>query len=42
MSKIKNMVKDVFKFMLVSERMNSQRCLAKDLDTTKTIVDPKK
>ena len=42
MSKIKNIVKDVFQFMLTSERINSQRCLAKEIDTTKTIVDPKK
>ena len=27
--------------MLISERMNSQKCIAKDLDTTKTIVDYK-
>lgn len=42
MSKIKNIVKDVFQFMLTSERINSQRCLSKEIDTTKTIVDPKK
>lgn len=41
MSKIKIIIQDIFQFMLTSERINSQRCLTKDLDTTKTILDPK-
>ncbi|WGX75102.1 hypothetical protein QJS64_13580 [Paraclostridium bifermentans] len=28
--------------LLVSERLNTQRCIAKDIDTTKTIIDQKK
>lgn len=33
--------KGVFSHLLVNERINSQRCVAKDLDTTKTIIDHK-
>ncbi|CEI71907.1 MULTISPECIES: hypothetical protein [Romboutsia] len=33
--------KNMVDTMLVSERINSQRCIGKDLDTTKTIIDPK-
>lgn len=40
-----NKIKDGFKawgsFVLVSERLNSQRCLCKDMDTTKTIIENK-
>ncbi len=35
----KDELKGIMDTMLVSERMNSQRCLAKDIDTTKTIID---
>ncbi|WP_042273542.1 hypothetical protein [[Clostridium] dakarense] len=32
-------LKDIVNMMLVSERVNSQRCVAKDIDTTKTIIE---
>ncbi|RDY23336.1 hypothetical protein CHF27_008805 [Romboutsia maritimum] len=41
-SDIENIIKelkDLVKMMLVSERVNSQRCVTKDIDTTKTIFD---
>ena len=41
LNKIKNSIKDVFNEMLVMERINSQRCLNQDLDTSKTILDHK-
>lgn len=41
MNKIKTIAKEVFSFILTSERINSQRCLCKDMDTTKTIIDNK-
>ncbi len=34
-----NELKGLVKMMLVSERINSQRCVAQDVDTTKTIID---
>ena len=34
-------LKDLSDFLLVNERINSQRCVAKDIDTTKTIIDKK-
>ncbi|AUN14749.1 Uncharacterised protein [[Clostridium] sordellii] len=37
----KDELKGIMDTMLVSERMNSQRCIAKDRDTTKTIIDRK-
>ncbi|WP_373600899.1 hypothetical protein [Paraclostridium bifermentans] len=37
----KDELKGIMDTMLVSERINSQRCLAKDIDTTKTIIDQK-
>lgn len=42
MSKIKIFLKGVTSCMLTSERINSQRCLAKDIDTTKTIIEHNK
>lgn len=42
MKKIKNTIMDIFQFMLTSERINSQRCVAQDIDTSKTILDTKK
>lgn len=39
MKNIKNTIIDIFHFMLVSERINSQRCLMNDLNTSKTILD---
>ncbi len=36
-----NELKGIVNEMLISERINSQRCIAKDLDTTKTIIDQK-
>ena len=38
---IKNLIKGIFSEMLVVERINSQRCLNQDLDTSKTILDHK-
>ncbi|WP_274541842.1 hypothetical protein [Romboutsia weinsteinii] len=38
---ISKTIKGVSKFILVNERINSQRCVAKNLDTTKTIFDNK-
>ena len=34
-------LKDLSKFLLTNERINSQRCVAQDIDTTKTIIDTK-
>ncbi len=36
-----NELKGIVNEMLISERINSQRCVAKELDTTKTIIDQK-
>ena len=36
---IKNDLSGILKTMLISERVNSQRCLNKDIDTTKTIIE---
>lgn len=41
MGKVVNILKGIGNFLLVSERLNSQRCIAKDIDTTKTIIDNK-
>ena len=41
LEKIKNLIKGSFNEMLVVERINSQRCLNEDLDTSKTILDHK-
>ncbi|MCR8746352.1 hypothetical protein [Romboutsia lituseburensis] len=38
---LKDELAGLLNVMLVSERMNSQRCIAKDVDTTKTIIDHK-
>ncbi|WP_455537956.1 hypothetical protein [Terrisporobacter sp.] len=42
LQKVVNEIKGILDTMLVSERINSQRCLNQDLDTTKTIIDHKK
>ncbi len=34
-------LKELSSFLLVNERINSQRCVAKDINTTKTIIDKK-
>lgn len=34
-------LKDLSKFLLVNERINSQRCVAQNIDTTKTIIENK-
>ncbi|WP_343348774.1 hypothetical protein [Terrisporobacter petrolearius] len=39
--KLATEIKGMYNMMLVSERINSQRCLNKDLDTSKTIIDHK-
>ncbi len=36
-----NSLKELSKFLLVNERINSQRCVAQDIDTTKTIIENK-
>ncbi|SCI11544.1 MULTISPECIES: hypothetical protein [unclassified Romboutsia] len=32
-------IKGISKYMLVNERINSQRCVAQNIDTTKTIIE---
>lgn len=39
MTKIKYILKGIGNFMLTCERINSQRCVANDIDTTKTILE---
>ena len=34
-------LKDLSSFLLCNERINSQRCVAQDIDTTKTIIENK-
>ena len=34
-------LKDLSSFLLCNERINSQRCVAQDIDTTKTIIEIK-
>lgn len=41
LNKIKNLSKGIKNYLLVNERINSQRCVAKNIDTTKTIIDHK-
>ncbi|HSQ88210.1 hypothetical protein [Romboutsia sp.] len=41
LTKLTNTLKGISNYLLVNERINSQRCLAKDIDTTKTIIDSK-
>lgn len=41
MRKILSTIKGISAFLLVNERINSQRCVAKDIDTTKTILECK-
>ena len=41
LTKLTNALKGISNYLLVNERINSQRCLAKDIDTTKTIIDSK-
>ena len=41
LKEFKNELKGIMDTMLVSERLNSQRCIAKDINTTKTIIEPK-
>lgn len=41
MAQIKEIFQGLIGQLLVSERTNTQRCIAKDLDTTKTIIDTK-
>lgn len=39
--KVIKSLKDLSKFILVNERINSQRCVAQNIDTTKTIIENK-
>lgn len=39
--KVLKSLKDLSKFLLVNERINSQRCVAQNIDTTKTIIENK-
>ena len=41
MKKIKNILLGISSFMLTNERINTQRCVAQDVDTTKTIIEYK-
>ena len=34
-------LKELSGFLLVNERINSQRCVAQDINTTKTIIESK-
>ncbi|MEF9992761.1 MAG: hypothetical protein RR765_11740 [Peptostreptococcaceae bacterium] len=40
-NKIIGALKNISRYLLVNERINSQRCVAKDIDTTKTILEAK-
>ncbi|MGL6106909.1 hypothetical protein [Romboutsia sp.] len=40
-NKITKALKGITNHLLVNERINSQRCVAKEIDTTKTIIDCK-
>lgn len=37
--KLMSTLKGVSKYILVNERINSQRCVAQNINTTKTIID---
>ena len=37
--RIMSTLKGVSKYILVNERINSQRCVAQNINTTKTIID---
>lgn len=39
MEKIITTIKGISKYILVNERINSQRCVAQNIDTTKTIIE---
>lgn len=39
MKKLLNVLKGISKYILVNERINSQRCVAQNIDTTKTIIE---
>ena len=39
--KVIKSLKDLSKFILVNERISSQRCVAQNVDTTKTIIENK-
>ena len=39
MQKIKTIIKGIGSYLLTCERINSQRCVAQDIDTTKTIIE---
>ena len=41
LNNLKDEMSNLLKMMLVSERINSQRCLNQNLDTSKTIIDHK-
>ncbi len=40
-NRIMTTVKGITNFLLVNERINSQRCVAENIDTTKTIIECK-
>lgn len=37
--RIMNTLKGISKYLLVNERINSQRCIAQNINTTKTIIE---
>lgn len=41
LNKLATTLKGISNYLLVNERINSQRCLGKDIDTTKTIIENK-
>lgn len=38
-NKIAKTIAGISRYLLVNERINSQRCVAQNIDTTKTIID---
>ena len=42
MKNLRNTLKTMASYLLTNERINTQRCLCKDMDTTATIIDHKK
>lgn len=42
MNKLKLALKDLSSFVLTNERINTQTCVAKGIDTSKTIFEHKK
>ena len=39
LEKVLKTIKAISNYILVNERINSQRCVAENIDTTKTIIE---